>query len=98
MTIGEIERYIQSYNRRKRNQAKITAINNYILADLIGASIGRLYKGTYPKIEEVYPSLFRDSELTEEAEQDRRDEISVRNFMNFAKAYNQKFIGGEKKE
>jgi hypothetical protein len=74
MTIGEIHRRIEAYNKAKRRKEKETAINNYILADLIGASVGRLFKGNYPAIEEAYPSLFAE-ETKSEAE--RKQELSV---------------------
>ena len=60
MTVGEIKRYIAAYNQRRKNEEKQIAYNNYILADLIGASVGRLFKGTFPGIVEVYPSLFEE--------------------------------------
>lgn len=94
MTLAEIRRYIESYNRRAKRKAKEIAINNYILADLMGASIGRLYKGTFPKIEQVYPSLFGEDDNVDEAIQEKKDELSVQRFLQFAQAYNKKNYGG----
>ena len=94
MTLAEITRYIESYNRIRQQKAKEIAINNYILADLIGQSIGRIYKGTYPSIQEAYPSLFQDDAEYNDTIQQQKDEASIRNFINFANAYNKK-IGGE---
>jgi len=73
MTLGEINRYIHSYNRRERQRAKEIAINNYILADLIGASVGRIYKGNFPPIQEVYPSLFGEEIENSETLQEKKD-------------------------
>ena len=93
MTLAEITRYIKSYNRKKKQQAKEIAINNYILADLVGSSIGRLYKGTFPKIQEVYPSLFEEGDEVDEAIQEKKDQISAQRFLKFAQAYNKNYGG-----
>ena len=94
MTLAEVSRVIEAYNRRKRREDKDRAINNYILADLIGASVGRLFKGNYPAIEEVYPSLF-DEETNSEKAQAQKDELSVQRFLLFAQQFNQNFRKGE---
>lgn len=91
MTIAEVSRYIEAYNRRKRREEKDKAINNYILADLIGASVGRLFKGNYPSIEEVYPSLFEDEAKRIE---EQKEELSVQRFLLFAQLHNQKYQEG----
>ena len=51
----------------KENQEKEKATFDYLLADLIGRSVGRLYNknNSYPKINEVYSSLFPIDEEVE---------------------------------
>ena len=93
MTLAEVSHYIEAYNRRKRREDKELAINNYILADLIGASVGRLFKGNFPQIEEVYPSLFEEETNSEEV-QKQKDELSVQRFLLFATQFNQNFEKG----
>lgn len=93
MTIAEISRYINSYNRQYKYKQKQDAINIYLLADLVGASVGRLYKGKFPRIQEVFPSLFEEDQLDEEY-QKKKDEISAQRFLQFAEAFNKNFSGG----
>ena len=89
MTIAELTRAIASKKRIQKQQAQEKASFDYILADLIGRSISRLYSSsvTVPEIAEVYPSLF-DSEEIEEKKQEKRDELSILRFKQFAQTYN----------
>ena len=92
MTIAELTRAIASKKRIQKQQAQEKASFDYILADLIGRSISRLYSSsaTVPEIAEVYPSLF-DSKEIEEEKQEKRDELSILRFKQFAQSYNKKF-------
>lgn len=92
MTIAELTRAIASKKRIQKQQAQEKASFDYILADLIGRSISRLYSSstTVPEIAEVYPSLF-DSKEIEEKKQEKRDELSILRFKQFALSYNKKF-------
>lgn len=92
MTIAELARAIASKKRIQKQQAQEKASFDYILADLIGRSISRLYSSsaTVPEIAEVYPSLF-DSKEIEEEKQEKRDELSILRFKQFAQSYNKKF-------
>jgi hypothetical protein len=65
---------------------------DYILADIIGRSIGRLYSNSaqYPPIEEVYPTLF-NTEHIKEQKQNKVDELSAMRFKQFAASFNKKF-------
>ena len=60
MTIAELTRAIASKKRIQKQQAQEKASFDYILADLIGRSIGRLYSNSthLPDISEIYPTLF----------------------------------------
>lgn len=53
---------IQAYNDRLEYETKQKAVNTYILADLIGASVGRLLdkNAKYPRLWEVFPDLFEE--------------------------------------
>lgn len=81
MTVGEIERYAEGAVWRMKSRAQF----DYMLADLIGISMARILGDgvKYPKIEEVYPSLFNDDIKAEDDVEDRT-EASVNNFMEFA--------------
>ncbi len=92
MTLAELERLIESKKRIKKLKEQERASFDYILADLIGKSISRIYStsATIPAINEVYPALF-DSEQIEEQKQERKDELTVLRFKQFAQAYNKNF-------
>lgn len=92
MTLAELERAIESKKRQQKLAAQEKATMDYILADLIGRSIGRLYSSsaTLPEISAVYPSLF-DNQQIEEAKSAKRAELSALRFKQFAKFHNDKF-------
>lgn len=91
MTIAELNRAIESKKRIKSLEDKEKALSDYILADLIGKSISRIYSSSarYPDISEVYPTLF-DSEEIQEQKQKQKDELSALRFRQFAQAHNSK--------
>lgn len=95
MTLAEIARAISSHNRVKKAQAQERAGYDYILADLIGRSVSRIYGSSnkMPPLQEIYSSLF-DSKAIEAQQQQRQDELSAIRFRQFANAYNKKFQGG----
>lgn len=92
MTIAELERAIESKIRIKKTEAQERASYDYILADLIGKSISRLYSSSakMPDIATVYPTLF-DSEEVEEQKKIKRAELSALRFKQFAQSYNNKY-------
>ena len=94
MTIAEINRYMQSKRRQIETEERKQATFDYLLADLIGKSISRLYSSanTYPDISAVYPSLF-DSKEIEEVKQNKRNELSAIRFKQFANSFNKKYEG-----
>lgn len=96
MTIAELERAISSKRRIERIRAQERASFDYILADLIGRSIGRIYSSTakMPEISEAYPSLFDSEEIAAQKAQ-KKAELSALRFKQFAQAYNNK-RGGAK--
>lgn len=99
MTIAELARYINSQKRVMIREAKEKAASDYILAELIGRSVSRIYSSSakYPSISEAYPSLF-DSEEIAEKRQEKKDEMSVIRFKQFAKSFNEKFKEAKREE
>lgn len=91
MTLAELERLINSKARVKKREEQEKASYDYILADLIGRSISRIYSSSakMPELHEAYPSLF-DSQEIQEKKQERKDELSALRFKQFAQAYNKK--------
>ena len=95
MTLAEIERYCDGAVWRMKQQAQF----DYSLADLIGASIARLFdnKITYPTLYQAYPQLFEEKIENPEAEQESEINTtnSINNFLAFAMAHNAKMKGVE---
>lgn len=91
MTLAEIERVIDSKRRMIEIHDKKQASFDYILADLIGRSVARVYNSSnkMPSVAEAYPGLF-DKEEEQEQIQEKKDELSALRFKLFAQAHNQK--------
>lgn len=87
MTFAEINRFIESAKRKEQRKASF----DYILADLIGRSVSRVYNSSnkMPTLSEAYPSLF-DKQAEEEFIQKQKDELSALRFKQFAQSYNKK--------
>ena len=92
MTLAELTRAMRSKSKIRKQQAQEQASFDYILADLIGRSIGRLYSSTttIPEISAVYPTLF-DSKEVEEKKAEKKAELSALRFKQFADSHNKKF-------
>lgn len=88
MTFAELDRSIAAKKKQEQRKASF----DYILADLVGRSIARVYnsKNTYPSLAEAYPSLF-DRVAEEEEIQRKKDELSALRFKQFATTYNKKY-------
>ena len=91
MTLAEVIRAIESKKRKQKLQAQERASYDYILADLIGRSVSRIYSNStrLPQIYEVYPTLFDGVEM-EEQKQQKQMELSAIRFKLFAQSYNKK--------
>lgn len=65
MTFGELERAFKSKERLAKIEQQKQASFDYILADLMGRSIARLYNSSnkMPPIEKVYTQLFDEEEI-----------------------------------
>lgn len=102
MTLAELERAVASKRRIQKVEAKEKASFDYILADLVGRSVARIYSSSnkMPDIKEIYSSLFdeEDEKVIEEKRQERQAELSALRFKQFADAYNKKHYGGGKKD
>lgn len=92
MTLAEVERYFKSRARVMKAQERKQASFDYILADLIGISVGRVFnaKNKIPPIYEVYPQLFTEAEIQKtKAQRDR--ERFIAGLQQFAQSYNKDF-------
>lgn len=92
MTIAELERALASRRRVLKRDAQERASYDYILADLIGKSIARIYSSAnnMPEISAAYPTLFNSKEI-EEKKQAQKAELSAIRFKQFAQSYNTRF-------
>lgn len=92
MTLAELERLIASKRRLLKIEAQEKATYDYILADLVGRSVSRIYNSsnTMPDIGTAYPALF-DSKEIEEQKRAKKAELSALRFKQFAQSYNSKF-------
>ena len=98
MTIAEITRMAKSKQRTTITASKERALFDYLLADLIGKSVSRIYSNSarMPELYEVYPSLFEQEDI-EEKKQEQRDNLSALRFKQFAQSYNKRFKKEEAK-
>ena len=88
MSFAELNRVIAAKKRIEQRKASF----DYVLADLIGRSIARVYNSsnTMPSLSDAYPTLF-DKQAEEEEIQKRKDELSALRFKQFALSFNKKF-------
>lgn len=96
MNLEELIRAITSKQRTKRKEAEEKAMSDYLLADMIGRSVARVYSSDakMPEIYDVYPTLFNKDEI-EEARERHRMEESLKKFKDFAVSFNERFVKGE---
>ena len=92
MTIAELVRLVNSKKRRVIEKAREKAAYDYILADLIGRSVSRIYdsSNTMPTIHEAYPSIYSQEEV-EEKRKAQQMELSALRFRQFANFHNKKY-------
>ena len=88
----------KSKQRTTITASKERAVFDYLLADLIGKSVSRIYSNSarMPELYEVYPSLFEQEDI-EEKKQEQRDTLSALRFKQFAQSYNKRFKKEEAK-
>ena len=99
MTLAELNRALNSKRRMMKFQEQKQASYDYILADLIGRSVGRIYNSAnkLPPIYEVYPTLFNSEEMLQQ-EQARKAELSALRFKQFAETHNNRYKEANNKE
>lgn len=92
MTYAELSRAFESKARVMKSQEQKQATYDYILAELIGKSVSRIYNSSnkMPTIAEAYPSLFDSKEL-EEKTKAKKEELSALRFKQFAMNHNARF-------
>lgn len=93
MTIEEINRRIESYNRTHKEQMREKAYFDYQLAELIGISVARVFDAEIkmPETYKVYPSLFEEPK-----EEQPKPDVSMMRFLQYATNHNLKYkIRGE---
>ena len=92
MTLAELDRAIASKKRIQKQKAQEKASMDYILADLIGRSVSRVYNSSnkMPEISAVYPTLF-DSKDIEQKKAETKMELSALRFKQFAQSFNDKY-------
>lgn len=91
MTIGEFDRFVESKKRKIQQEAQEKAYYDWVLGDLIGRSIARVYseKAKYPEIYEAYPNIYKKDEI-EAKRQEERDKLSALRLQQFADAFNKR--------
>ena len=94
MTLAEVNRAANSKIRVTKIEDEKRASFDYILADLIGKSVARIYSSSnkLPALSEAYPSLF-SKETEEQKIQEKKAELSAIRFKQFANSYNKRFKG-----
>jgi hypothetical protein len=98
MTFAELDRALSSKRRVAKEEQKEKALYDYVLADLIGRSVGRIYSSSakMPDIASVYPGLFNEAEI-EAQKAEKQAQLSILRFKQFADSYNKRFYGGANK-
>ena len=94
MTLAELDRHIKSRKRMHKEALKERATFDWLLADLIGRSVSRIYSSSakLPDIMEAYPDIFKDDieQIREERER-KQAELSALRFRQFAQSFNKRF-------
>lgn len=92
MTLAEVNRAANSKIRITKIEDEKKAQFDYILADLIGRSVSRIYSSSskMPTLSEAYPSLFSKEEEKEKIQQ-KKNELSALRFKQFANSHNNRF-------
>lgn len=92
MTFAEVERAVTCWQRTQRRELQERARLSYILADLVGHSVARIYtqQAKMPTLQEAFPTLFEETAEEREKQEQAMAEQSALRFMQFAKAHNKK--------
>lgn len=87
MTVGEVSRWVDSYNFQYRQHLKDNIQTQYMASMVIVKGVNKVLtgKGDIPTINELYPELFPEEAIIEE-----RTKKSIANFLNFANSFNKR--------
>ena len=95
MTLAEVKRYIDTYEKMRTRQLKEQAMIEYITCDLMATSIGRLLSKDvkYPTFIDAFSNLFTKEEIEQfEQEQEReKREATIERLKAMAQAHNDRF-------
>lgn len=93
MTLGELDRFLDSKQRQETHRLKERATMDYTLALLVGRAVqGSSEEHPFPELYEVYPNLFfEEARKKEEEERALRAQLSAIRFIQFAESFNSKF-------
>lgn len=102
MTLAEVKRYIDTYEKKRTRQLKEQAMIEYITCDLMATSIGRLLSKDvkYPAFIDAFSNLFTKEEIEQfEQEQERQKrEATIERLKAMAQAHNERFEKQETEE
>lgn len=102
MTLAEVKRYIDTYEKMRTRQLKEQAMIEYITCDLMATSIGRLLSKDvkYPTFIDAFSNLFTKEEIEQfEEEQARaKREATIERLKAMAQAHNERFEKQETEE
>lgn len=92
MTFAEVERAAECWQRTQRRETQEKARLSYILADLVGHSVARIYSPTakMPTLQEAFPTLFVETAEEREKQEQANAEVSALRFIQFAQAHNKR--------
>ena len=95
MTLAEVKRYIDTYEKKRTRELKEQAMIEYITCDLMATSIGRLLSKDvkYPTFIDAFSNLFTKEEIEQfEEEQARaKREATIERLKAMAQAHNDRF-------
>jgi hypothetical protein len=94
MTFAELDRVVESHNRKAKREAQERASFDYIHAVLIGKAFAKCMSSSadFPDLYEAYSHVFDKAQPEER--QNKQDELSAIRFMQFAKSHNEKLKKG----
>lgn len=103
MTMGEIERAVDSFRRTHQAQLKQRASMDYTLAGIIGLYVAQSFGGSggveIPTLEQCYPSLFEEEVKEKEQKiEENKMILSEIRLRQFSQQHNQKIKEVEREE
>lgn len=102
MTLAEVKRYIDTYEKKRTRELKEQAMIEYITCDLMATSIGRLLSKDvkYPTFIDAFSNLFTKEEIEQFEEEQARQkrEATIERLKAMAQAHNERFKEQETEE